>query len=385
MIKNKVSEEVSEVSEERIVKLFCELVSKDSPSFGEKDVCGCLKEKLEALGYAPEEDHSGEQTGGNAGNLYLYIEGTGEKSALPPLLFCAHMDTVEPSCGKQAVVHPGGKITSAGDTVLGADDVSGLTAILEALTVLQEKKLSHRPIEILFSAAEEPYCAGIQPFDFQKLRSKEAYVLDLTGPVGGAALAAPTLLSFSMEFRGVSAHAGFAPEKGIHAIKAACRAANVIKCGHVDADTTVNIGTITGGKGDNIVPEECTVTGEVRSFDDGRALEVTDEIKKIAHDAAKETGAKVKFTSIRHITAYSVPEQSPVVQRFVRVCGREDLPVSLSRTHGGSDNNVLALHGITGIVLATAMNNCHSCGEYTSVEELVWISRLIVRLMISAD
>ena len=161
------------IDRDRLIRLFTELVSIDSPSRGEREVCRCISEKLRALSFDPKEDDVCEKIGGNTGCLYTYIEGS---LPLPPLLFSAHMDTVEPSCGKKAVFHPDGKITSDGTTVLGADDLSGVCAILEALTALKESGKPHRPLEILFDPAEETYCAGIQQFDFKKLRSREAFL-----------------------------------------------------------------------------------------------------------------------------------------------------------------------------------------------------------------
>lgn len=372
------------VNKERLVNLFSELVSKDSPSFGERAVCDCLTAHLQKLGLSPHEDGCAAKTGGNCGNLYTFLPGTGETQHTP-LLFCGHMDTVEPSRGKRAIVRPDGKITSAGDTVLGADDVSALTAILEALHVLQEHKLPHRPLELLFTAAEEPYCAGIRPFDFEQLKSKEAYVLDLAGPVGSAATKAPTILSFRAEFTGRAAHAGFAPEQGIHAIRAAGIAITAIPCGHISPDTTVNIGTVHGGTGDNIVPDHCVITGEIRSFSDEKASHVLAQITCIMENAAAETSASVAVTSDRHCVAYETAAESAVVRRFIKACHAEGITPTLCSTCGGSDNNHLALHGIRGIVAANAMNNCHTCKEYSNVDELVRITGIVLRLMTSTD
>ncbi len=91
------------------------------------------------------------------------------------------MDTVEPGLGKHAVFHENGKITSSGDTILGADDVCGLVEILEAVRILKEKQIPHRDIEVVFPIAEEVFIRGTDQLDFTKLRAKEAYVLDLSG------------------------------------------------------------------------------------------------------------------------------------------------------------------------------------------------------------
>ena len=73
-------------------------------------------------------------------------------------------------------------------------------------------------------------------------------------------------MSFRAEFTGRAAHAAFSPEEGTAlAIKAAAGAVSRIDCGRV-GDLTVNVGTITGGTADNIVPETCVLTGEVRGF-----------------------------------------------------------------------------------------------------------------------
>ena len=366
----------------RLLTLFEQLVSFDSPSFGEREICDFLKEKLSDLGLTVQEDDTAEKISGSCGNLFGQLAGTLD---LPPLLFCAHMDTVEPSRGKRMQTDDTGKITSGGNTVLGADDCSGLAAILEALAVIQETGLPHRPIEILFCPAEETYGDGSRHFDYSRLHSKEAYVLDLTGPVGAAAYQAPMILSFTATFWGRAAHAGFAPENGIHAIKAAALALSRTPCGRIDDTTTVNIGIISGGTQTNIVPEQCTLSGEIRSLSDDGALVQLVLISHIMEEAANELGATVEFQHTIHIHAYRTDPSHPVVKRFETACSSLGLPLSLEQTFGGSDNNHIAQHGISGIVIANAMNACHSCEEYTTEEELERIANLTLTLMLSKE
>lgn len=294
------------------------------------------------------------------------------------------MDTVETSHRKQIIVSKDGTITSAGDTVLGADDCAGLAAILAALTALQKSKSPHRPLELVFSAAEEPYCAGIRHFDFSRLHSKEAYVFDLSGPVGGAAYQAPAILSFTTEFSGRSAHAGFAPEEGAHAIMAAGRALASMTCGHV-GEATVNIGTISGGTANNIVPDRCVLTGEIRSFSDSEAAALLESLTDAIRQSAECAGVSVTVRSTMEFSAYRTAPTRPVVHRFETVCREAGIPSRLCRTFGGSNNNYFAQNGLTGLVIATAMNNCHSCGEYTTETELERAVELALRLMLSKE
>ena len=57
----------------------------------------------------------------------------------------------------KAVVHPDGRITSDGTTVLGADDMSGVAAVLEALHHLKEENRPTRELEILLCIGEEKH------------------------------------------------------------------------------------------------------------------------------------------------------------------------------------------------------------------------------------
>ena len=77
---------------------------------------------------------------------------------------------------------------------------------------------------------------------------------------------APSLISYQVVVTGKASHAGFDPEHGIHAIAIASEAITQISQGHVDEETTCNIGLIEGGSGTNIVPEKCIVKGEIRSY-----------------------------------------------------------------------------------------------------------------------
>lgn len=187
------------IDEKRIADFFAELVSIDSPSLEEREMADTLKIKFAEIGVTLTEDHTQEQTGSNAGNLFARIPGS---LAGAPVLFAAHMDTVEPAKGKKAVSHEDGTVTSDGTTVLGADDLAGVTAIYEAVRHLIETKIPHRPIEILISTGEELYCKGANAFDYSQVQAKEAYVLDLSGAIGAAAYAAPTLVSFAAKIQG---------------------------------------------------------------------------------------------------------------------------------------------------------------------------------------
>ena len=366
------------IDRERITNEFCALAAIDSPSRAEREITDVIKTKLAQIGFTVREDDAAAKLGGNAGNIYAWLDGALDAE---PILFCGHTDTVEPARGKKPIVHDDGTITGAGDTVLGGDDLCGVVEILEGVRHLREEGIPHRPVEVVLMAAEEVFGKGAKAYDYEGwgFRAKECYVLDMSGPTGSAALSAPTLIGWEARITGRAAHAGFAPETGVNAIMAAAKAMAALCPGRIGEDTTMNIGTVRGGEANNIVPEVCTVKGEVRSLDHEKALAVIEQIRKSFMDHA--CGAAVDFTLDPHLTAYRVPEDHPVVRRFRRACERLGLPGDMTVTLGGSDNNILMLHGLTGIVLSCGMRNVHSTREYTCVEDLVKGAQLVAELL----
>ncbi len=374
--------EADMVNKERILQNFSYLVEIDSLSFGERAMADVLIKSLNELGFEVREDDAGKYYGGNCGNVYGYLKGTLEGEAL---LFSAHMDTVEPGVKKKAVLQEDGTITSDGSTILGADDLSGIVSILEAVRTIKEKGIPHRSIEVLFTIGEEVYIRGSEVFDFSSVKAKEAYVLDLSGPVGTAALSAPTLVSFTATVLGKASHAGFAPEQGINAIAIAAEAITKLRQGRIDEETTVNIGLIEGGKARNIVSDTCSLKGEVRSLVHEKAASEAERIRKILEDTATRYGASIEYNTEFGCIAYHVDQRHPVVTRFEKVCKELGYDTEYMDTFGGSDNNNFHRNGITGIVLACGMNRVHSCKEYTHIDELVKCANIVFKLMTGGD
>ncbi|RDY30507.1 M20/M25/M40 family metallo-hydrolase [Lachnotalea glycerini] len=366
------------INKKALMEEFCSLAAIDALSFQEREIADVLKEKLIALGFTVIEDHAGVRYNGNCGNLYAFLQG---EIGSEPLLFSAHMDTVGPGTNKRAVFHKNGMITSDGTTVLGADDLCGIVCILEAIRSLKEDGVPHHSIEVLFTIAEEMYIRGSEVFDYSLVKAKEAYVLDLSGQVGTAAIAAPTLFSFSAVFIGKASHAGFAPEQGKNAIMAAAKAITEISQGRLDEETTANVGMIEGGQARNIVPDLCTLKGEVRSLSHEKAIKAIDNIKQKIEKVCKEQGIKFSFNYEVGCLSYRTQITHPVVQRFERSCQFLGYKTRYIDTFGGSDNNNFMKNGITGIVIAAGMNQVHSCDEYTNINELEKAARIVAALM----
>lgn len=362
------------MNRERMVNEFITLTGFDSESYDEAKIREYLKEKLNKLGLCVDEDQTG--------NIYAVLPGEKERQ---PILFSSHMDTVSPGKGKKAIIqniHGQDVLTSDGSTVLGADDVSGLVSILEALAVIQENKLSHPDIEILFSVAEEPYCQGLSAFDLKKVKAKKGYVLDLTGKIGTAAYEAPTIVEIEVDIIGRSAHAGFAPEEGVNALVVAAKALARLQTGHLYEDTTLNFGLISGGTGINVVPDQIAIKGEIRSLTYERITGTEKWIRDIFLQEASRQNARIEIRFTEKIRGYKIDQEAEVLEDYRRALEAEGIhePTFIT-TFGGSDANPLNQAGIQTIVLSCAMENVHTTQEYAVVSELVKSAAVTLRLM----
>lgn len=367
---------------EEMKQTFAALVGIDSPSLYERAMAEQLKILFSEIGITLYEDNSAAGAGFNTGNLYAYVKGDGKKT---PVLLAAHMDTVTPAHGKKAVFAADGTVRSDGTTVLGADDLAGVAEIYHALKYLSKNRILHRDVELLFTVGEELYCKGAKAFDYDKIKAKQAYVLDLSGRIGNAAYAAPTILSFCAAINGQAAHAGFCPEEGRNAVAAAAKAIAALPQGKIDQETTANIGVISGGSGVNIVPPQCTVRGEIRSLHHERAAALARLYQEQFAKAAQDLGVSVNWEETVDIFAYETCLESAVAREYQQAASKAGVEAGFIKTFGGSDNNVFAQHGIEGLVIACSMNDVHSCKEYANVHEMVTVADILINLLVDEE
>src|SRR5699024_7122178 len=116
--------------------------------------------------------------------------------------------------------------------------------------------ISHGTVEFVITVGEETGLIGAKAFDMALLTSEYGFVLDIGGPVGAIVVASPTLYMLDITIKGVTAHAGIEPEKGVSALEVASKAIANMTLGRVDHETTANIGYISGGTTTNIVMEK---------------------------------------------------------------------------------------------------------------------------------
>ncbi|NLZ92794.1 MAG: M20/M25/M40 family metallo-hydrolase [Firmicutes bacterium] len=365
------------VNQDRLVQSFLELVQINSLTKKERAMADYLKERLAALGLSVSEDQAGESIGGNAGNVIGVLEGQQDKQAF---LFSAHMDRVAPGENIKPVVE-GDIIKSSGDTILASDDCAGIAAILEMLQIIKDNNLSHGRIEVVFTIAEEGGLNGAKGLDLENLQAKLGIVLDSTGAAGIVINQAPAQDEIIAKIHGRAAHAGVEPEKGINAIVTAAKAISKMKIGRLDAETTANIGTITGGKATNIVPDYVEIHGEVRSLVEEKLVKATEAIVNAFIETAGTENARVEMEVNRLYSAYHIKKDHILLQLVKKAGAAINLPIQLQPTGGGSDANIFNAKGIATVNLAVGNEEVHTVNEYIKISELVKTTALAVKIV----
>lgn len=351
-----------DINQDRLIDSFVDLIKINSPSFQEREIGKLLAKKLEAVGCLvtfQEYDRSF--------NLVALKKGTDPN--ILPLLLSGHMDTIESTEGITYSIEDG-VVRTTGNTVLGADDKSGLAQILEALTVINEKKLPHGDLEIVFTSAEENGLFGAKNLDFTNIRSKHALVLDSGGSVGNIVIAAPTHYTYEIKITGRPAHAGIEPEKGISAIRVAARIITEVPDGRINVGTTANIGIIKGGTATNVVPKDVTIKGELRSHNSKDLEETKRKIFDVAATTAGKEAARVEISGQEEYTAFRIDEDVPFLRFLDGVYNRHGIEPVHSVTGGGSDASIFNQRGITAINISTGMQKVHSTEEHIHIKDL---------------
>jgi tripeptide aminopeptidase len=349
-----------------ILDLFTELASVPSPSGEERAVADLVLRYLRDCGVTVEEDGAGPGIGSTMGNLYARLEPS---AAGEPLFFCAHLDTVPPTAAIEPVVDDG-VIRNGTGTILGADNKAAVAAILEATRRLVGEGRPHAGVELLFTPKEEVGLVGAYAFDHTRLGARTGYVYDQAAPIGVVILGAPYSQSLEVTFHGRAAHSGMHPEDGRSAIAAAARAISEMRLGRVDADSTANVGTITGGTATNIVPEWCTFVAEARSHDERKLADLVQEMQDAITFAAGVAECDVETVGRKSYRGYRFARSDRAVvlaARALAQCGHE---VTYDFSGGAADANVFNERGFECVNLANGMTDIHTADEHIAVADL---------------
>ena len=360
-----------------IISEFKQLVEIDSASGRERAIADALKEKLTALGFGVLEDQAGSTFGGNTGNIIAIKEGTREGS----VLFCSHMDRVANGYGIQPQ-EKDGKLFSDGSTILAADDVSGICAILDGVRRVLASEKPYPRLEIAFTVGEEAGLFGGRALDLSQFQSPFCFVIDSPGTLGRLINGAPGLAKLQVEVEGKAAHAGNEPEKGINAAHILCHILDTLRDGRLDEETVSNFPLLgTGNTATNVVCAKAWAKGESRSRSQEKLQRYIDYFQDHCHKAAKDTGAHVVTRADMSFAPFLIEQDAPVLQTAIRALKDLGIEPRIEQGGGGMDANIYNAKGLPSIGIATGYTKNHTTEESLDLESFRQSGQLIQALI----
>lgn len=357
------------INKKRMLKTFLELVKIDSESRKEKKVADYILKKIAKYKLPYKFDKSNKKTGSEIGNLIIYKNFSSKKDTV---VLSSHMDTVVPGLGIKPIVKKN-HVQSDGNTILGADDKSGLAIIIEVLETFSEKKIPHLNIEAAITTCEEIGLLGAKFLNYKLLKSKSGIVLDSTSP-DRLVIKGPSSDYFTITITGIEAHSGINPEKGISSIKVSAEIINKIKIGRIFKDTTLNIGKIKGGSAINIVPGKTEILCEIRSHREKIINNILNKIKKDLLKIEKKykkinKGFSITMNKERIYDSINISKNELIIKRIMAAAKKNNFKTLPVETGGGADANFFVKNGINTVNLGTGMREFHTKKEKLILKE----------------
>lgn len=278
------------INQKRLIKTFFDFVKVYSPSGNEDRFADISVKYLTDTGVKIVKKDK-------FGNVYARINGKGK-----PVFFAFHMDTVEPSRNIKPLIK-NGYIVSDGKTILGADNKAPIACVLEMIKIINQKKIIHRPLELIFTKSEETGNYGAINFDYALLKSKAGLCFDSPTPIGTVITASPFYERFDIKIIGRSAHAS-KPDEAVNVLPILNHILNFQKLGRIDNETVFNIGVISCGNVRNTIPGELFLKGEIRSFSEKKLIGYKNIFIKKLSIITKKFSAKSDIKFVRENPGY---------------------------------------------------------------------------------
>lgn len=405
------------INKEALTERFMRYVQVDTQSDPEstsfpttekqKNLSRILEKELKAMGIANAEldEH---------GYIYATIPGNSSKKNIPAICFCSHVDTA-PDCSGENVKpllhknydgadiilpddttqilnaakspylknHIGSDIiTASGNTLLGADDKSGVAVIMQAAQyLLDNDDVKHGDIKIVFTPDEE-VGKGVAKIDMGKVGAQFGYTLD-GGEAGSLEDESFSADGASVVVHGVIAHPGYAKGKLVNAIKIAGEILDALPADEWSPETTEKREGFVHPVSVNGIAEKATVGFIVRDYTREGLVKHHARLKKIAEDVvAKHPGATMEYIPAeQYRNMKEVLDKHPeVVANAAEAIRRSGLKLIQENIRGGTDGSRLSYMGLPCPNLFTGMQNIHSRQEWIGVNDMMKSAETIVHL-----
>jgi tripeptide aminopeptidase len=324
-----------------------------------------------------------------AGNVIGRRQGSDE---LPPVVICAHLDTVFPRETDLSIRRDGDRLVGPGIN----DNGRGLAVMLALASEIDGMRLRPRhPIEFVATTGEEGLgdLRGAKHY-FEK-RGRGAHAMVALDGAGDERIIHRALGSrrFRVAYSGPGGHswAAFGVVNAVHAAAgAAARLAGLTL--PTSPRTTLSVGRIGGGLSVNSIPDRAWLEIDLRSTSAVQLDSLERSIRHIAQVAADEENAKRAIgTKQLSVTVESIgcrpcgetSADHPLVQAALeatRLVGRQpDLALA------STDANVAISHGIPAIAIGAGGAAAHTRGEwFDNMHGTLGVARALTIVMTTA-
>lgn len=348
------------------------------------------------------------------GYVYATIPSNSTKSNIPVICFCSHVDTApdcsgthvkpllhSPYLGADIVLPDDNKqilkisdspylnnhighdiITASGLTLLGADDKSGVAAIMQAAkTLMTNTDIKHGDIKILFTPDEE-VGKGTAKLNMEKLGAQFGYTLD-GGEAGSLEDETFSADAATITIHGVIAHPGYAKGVLINAIKIAGEILDALPKTTWSPETTEGREGFVHPVSVNGISEKATIQFIVRDFSEAGLMAHHEKLQSIAAAIiAQHPGTTMEYVQHeQYRNMKQVLDQHPHVVAYAeKAILKAGLSMKKESIRGGTDGSRLSYMGLPCPNIFTGMQNIHSKLEWIGVNDMVKATETIVHL-----
>ncbi len=358
------------------------LVAIESPSDDAAAVNRCGRElasRLEAMGGAIARIPSsgaGPSTSLRAGDHLRAGFGSGPRQ----ILLLGHFDTVWP-VGQLATMplkRDAGRLYGPG--VFDMKAGIGLASL--ATRAVIEQGLDGCQIVMLWTTDEEVGSTTSRALiEAEASKSEAVLVFEPSLPGGALKTSRKGVGQFELIARGVSAHAGLDPGKGVSAVRELARQIIAIDDLQDPAHgVTVTVGVIRGGTRANVVPDEARATIDARANTRADAERIARVLKSLQPQIA---GARLEVKG-----GFDRPplERSAAVVKLFETAKAVAADIGLTlgegSAGGGSDGNFTAAIGVPTLDGIGAIGDgAHALHEHVEIDALVSRAAVIAGLL----
>lgn len=295
------------------------------------------------------------------GNVYARMLGK-EKNA-KALIVSAHLDTVFPSSINLQVKKEAGKVIAPGigDNSLG---VAGLFGIIWAL----KDKLNHDVWFVANVGEEGLGDLGGMKAVVQKFGNDVIGYLVLEGmALGYVYHQAIGVKRYRITTKTVGGHSwsDYGSPSAVHEMANLITKLTSLRLPKTPR-TTMNVGTIQGGTGVNVLASEAKCELDLRSESPKALTKLINQVEKILVNASRE-GVKVMAEVIGDRPAGEISAEHAMVKLAVKCLAEQNLSAVL--TTGSTDANIPLSQNIPTVVLGiTTGGGAHTTDEYIDVD-----------------